>query len=51
MAQSKDINRRIVLAARPKGAPTPSDFRLETAPSFFVEAVEVLDTQRARKAQ
>ena len=32
MAQSKDINRRIVLAARPKGAPTPSDFRLETAP-------------------
>jgi DNA-binding GntR family transcriptional regulator len=26
-------------------------FRLETAPAFFVEAVEVIDAQRARKAQ
>ncbi len=26
-------------------------FRLETAPTFFVEAVEVIDSQRARKAQ
>jgi hypothetical protein len=26
-------------------------FRLETAPSFFVEAVEVRETPRARKAQ
>jgi hypothetical protein len=26
-------------------------FRLETAPSFFVEAVEVIDDHRARKAQ
>jgi hypothetical protein len=26
-------------------------FRLETAPTFFVEAVEVVDAQRARKAQ
>ena len=29
MAQTQDVNRRIVLAARPKGAPKPSDFRLE----------------------
>jgi hypothetical protein len=26
-------------------------FRLETAPTFFVEAVEVTDAQRLRKAQ
>ena len=26
------LNRRIVLAARPKGRPQPGDFRLETAP-------------------
>jgi DNA-binding GntR family transcriptional regulator len=26
-------------------------FRLETAPSFFVEAVELMDTQRVRKAR
>lgn len=26
---SKTINRRIVLNARPAGAPTPDDFRLE----------------------
>ncbi|HYG69400.1 MAG TPA: NADP-dependent oxidoreductase [Anaeromyxobacteraceae bacterium] len=29
MPQSPTINRRIVLAARPHGAPTPRDFRLE----------------------
>lgn len=29
--QSSNINRRIVLAARPHGAPTPQDFRLEEA--------------------
>ncbi|MGK2286556.1 NADP-dependent oxidoreductase [Pedomonas sp. V897] len=32
MPQSRDVNRRIVLAARPKGAPTPENFRLEEAP-------------------
>lgn len=31
MPQSPNINRRIVLAARPHGAPTPQDFRLEEA--------------------
>ncbi|WDD92221.1 NADP-dependent oxidoreductase [Burkholderia sp. FERM BP-3421] len=30
MPQIESINRRIVLAARPSGAPTPHDFRLET---------------------
>ena len=29
MPQSEPINRRIVLAARPRGLPTPQDFRLE----------------------
>ena len=29
MPQSPSRNRRIVMAARPKGAPTPADFRLE----------------------
>ena len=32
MPQNPSINRRIVLAARPQGAPTPHDFRLEEAP-------------------
>jgi NADPH-dependent curcumin reductase CurA len=32
MSQSASENRRIVLAARPRGAPTPQDFRLEHAP-------------------
>ena len=32
MPQSRDINRRIVLAARPKGAPTHDNFRLVEAP-------------------
>ncbi|KVD69795.1 hypothetical protein WS62_13625 [Burkholderia sp. ABCPW 14] len=32
MPQSKTTNRRIVLNSRPKGAPTPENFRIETAP-------------------
>ncbi|ABC82942.1 NADP-dependent oxidoreductase [Anaeromyxobacter dehalogenans] len=32
MPQAPTINRRIVLAARPRGAPVPRDFRLEEAP-------------------
>lgn len=32
MPQSQTHNRRIVLAARPKGAPTADNFRLETVP-------------------
>ncbi|PIJ48728.1 NADP-dependent oxidoreductase [Erwinia sp. OLTSP20] len=32
MTQQSDINRRIVLAARPQGAPDSSHFRLETQP-------------------
>jgi NADPH-dependent curcumin reductase len=31
MPQSDTVNRRIVLAARPRGLPTPRDFRLEEA--------------------
>jgi NADPH-dependent curcumin reductase CurA len=31
MGQSDSVNRRIVLAARPRGVPTPQDFRLEAA--------------------
>lgn len=32
MPQSPSINRRIVMAARPQGAPAPQDFRLEETP-------------------
>ena len=32
MPQSPHSNRRIVLAARPHGAPTPQDFHLEETP-------------------
>ena len=32
MPQNDTVNRRIVLAAHPKGAPTPQDLRLEEAP-------------------
>lgn len=32
MSQTRHVNRRIVLASRPEGAPTPADFRLETGP-------------------
>jgi NADPH-dependent curcumin reductase len=31
MPQSDTVNRRVVLAARPRGLPTPQDFRLEEA--------------------
>lgn len=30
--RTQTVNRRVVLARRPKGAPVPDDFRLETAP-------------------
>jgi len=32
MSQSKEYNRRIVLAQRPQGAPVPEDFRMENTP-------------------
>ena len=32
MSQSTTLNRRIVLNARPRGAPTASDFRIESDP-------------------
>ncbi len=32
MPQSPDRNRRIVLASRPRGAPTPENFRMEESP-------------------
>ncbi|HEY2715050.1 MAG TPA: NADP-dependent oxidoreductase [Solirubrobacterales bacterium] len=32
MSQSSSVNRRVVLAARPQGAPTPEDFRIEEGP-------------------
>jgi NADPH-dependent curcumin reductase len=32
MSQTNDTNRRIVLASRPKGAPTAANFRMETSP-------------------
>ncbi len=32
MIQSTQSNRRIVLASRPHGAPTPANFRLEENP-------------------
>lgn len=42
MPQSPSINRRIVLAARPQGAPTLQDFRLEEAPVPAPSEGEVL---------
>jgi len=42
MTQSTSINRRIVLNARPRGAPTAADFRLETMPVPKPEAGQVL---------
>lgn len=42
MPQSPRINRRIVLAARPQGAPTLQDFRLEEAPVPAPSEGEVL---------
>ena len=32
MPQTKDCNRHVVLASRPRGAPTPANFRLEDGP-------------------
>lgn len=32
MSQTQTVNRRIVIDARPRGAPVPSDFRLEETP-------------------
>ena len=37
-----DINRRIVLASRPHGEPTPADFRLEEGPVPSPKAGEIL---------
>jgi NADPH-dependent curcumin reductase CurA len=42
MAQSATINRRIVLAARPQGEPTPADFRLEEGPVPVAREGQVL---------
>lgn len=42
MNQSQDVNRRIVLASRPVGSPTPSNFRLETTPLPEPKEGEVL---------
>jgi len=41
-AQSTTVNRRIVLNARPRGAPTACDFRLESDPIPTPEAGQVL---------
>ncbi len=42
MPQNTTINRRIVLNARPRGAPTAKDFRFENAPVPKPEAGQVL---------
>ena len=42
MSQSPDQNRRIVLASRPKGAPTAANFRLEQDPAPTPGAGELL---------
>jgi NADPH-dependent curcumin reductase len=42
MPQTKEKNRRIVLAARPKGAPVTTDFRLEKAPIPVLQPNQVL---------
>jgi NADPH-dependent curcumin reductase CurA len=42
MSQSTTLNRRIVLNARPHGAPTASDFRIESDPVPVPEAGQVL---------
>ena len=42
MPQNTTINRRIVLNARPRGAPTAEDFRFENAPVPKPEAGQVL---------
>ncbi len=42
MGQTADVNRRIVLAARPKAAPAPEHFRLERGPVPVPAAGQVL---------
>jgi NADPH-dependent curcumin reductase CurA len=42
MSQARPLNRRIVLNARPRGAPTASDFRLESHPVPTPEAGQIL---------
>ena len=42
MPQSSTVNRRIVLNARPRGAPTAADFRIEIAPVPQPERGQVL---------
>jgi NADPH-dependent curcumin reductase CurA len=42
MSQSKAVNRRILLASRPHGAPTPDNFRLEQSPVPTPAAGQVL---------
>ena len=42
MSQTGEINRRIVLASRPHGAPTPANFRLEEVPVPSPGSGEVL---------
>jgi len=42
MPQSASVNRRIVLNARPRGAPTARDFRIETGPVPEPKAGQVL---------
>lgn len=42
MSQSKTINRRILLASRPQGAPTPENFLLEQSPVPTPAAGQVL---------
>lgn len=42
MTAATKVNRRIVLARRPQGAPVPEDFRLETHPIPHPAPGEVL---------
>jgi NADPH-dependent curcumin reductase CurA len=42
MSQTREYNRRIVLASRPDGAPTPENFRLEQVPVAEPAAGQVL---------
>ena len=42
MPQSATVNRRFVLNARPRGAPTTTDFRIESSPVPHPEAGQVL---------
>ncbi len=42
MSQNATTNRRVVLTARPRGAPTAADFRIESEPVAEPEAGKVL---------